>query len=380
MTGRVIFEELKCRESGYKIGLATLDNTPSLNALTFNMLTQLNDMLIKWQDEDLIVSVFLDGAGDKAFCAGGDVRTMHNVMRDESKASAQDFCISYFTLEYQCDYLIHTYRKPIIGWGDGIVMGGGVGLFMGVSHKVVTPKSRLAMPEISIGLYPDVGGTWFLNRLDDGIGMFLGLTGALVNASDAVDIHLADYLLLSEHKGTLLEQLQTTSWDSVDDHYALVDELLGSVSLLAQSYKPENHLMPYFSQIQIACAGDDLNTIKQNILAINDKSTETEDKWLSRAKQTFMEGSPITAHICHRQLTQYHSLSLAGCFRLELNLSVRSGLLGEFQEGVRARLIDKSGEPDWMFKAINQVDTELIDTLFTSLWPEGRHPLADLGK
>ena len=134
MTGRVIFEELKCRESGYKIGLATLDNTPSLNALTFNMLTQLNDMLIKWQDDDLIVSVFLDGAGDKAFCAGGDVRTMHNVMRDESKASAQDFCTSYFTLEYQCDYLIHTYRKPIIGWGDGIVMGGGVGLFMGVSQ------------------------------------------------------------------------------------------------------------------------------------------------------------------------------------------------------------------------------------------------------
>ncbi|MEZ8194304.1 enoyl-CoA hydratase/isomerase family protein [Vibrio cortegadensis] len=378
MTGKVSFTEWQCDDEKHSVGIATLENEASLNALTFDMLVQLKDQLDLWKYDPKIVCILLQGAGEKAFCAGGDVRTMHNVMRDESKADAQAFCIQYFTVEYQCDYLIHTYPKPIVVWGEGIVMGGGMGLFMGGSHKVVTPKSRLAMPEINIGLYPDVGGTWFLNRLEPGIGLFLGLTGALVNATDAVDIHLADHLLLPETKDHLLAQLQATSWQEHNDHHSILTTLLNSLAKQAIDHKPENQLMHYFSEVQQACDSTDLETIRRNILAISPDSESTH-KWLDSAKHALKGGSPITAHICFRQMTQHHHLSLADCFRLELGLSAHCGILGEFQEGVRARLIDKSGEPQWLFSSIGDVDTDLIEALFTSLWSKEQHPLAQLG-
>lgn len=373
MTGRVSFEELECDDSDHKIGVAILENTASLNALTFDMLVQLKDKLMTWQDDEHIVSVFLDGAGEKAFCAGGDVRSMYHAMKSETVSTSQAFLTDYFAVEYQCDYLIHTYKKPIIAWGDGIVMGGGIGLYIGASHKVVTPKSRLAMPEISIGLYPDVGGTWFLNQLEPGIGLFLGLTGAPINASDAIALNIADNFLLSEYKSTVLEHLQANSWRGIDDNHAMVSELLDSLSQPSIHHQPASQLVPFFSHIQAACSGSDLNTICQNILAMDGMG-----QWIETAKHTLEVGSPITAHICFRQVTQCQSLSLAECFKLELSLSVRCGALGEFQEGVRARLIDKNGEPNWLFKTVNEVDTTIIDTLFTSLWSEETHPLAQL--
>lgn len=374
MTARVDFAQLPCSDGKHKIGVATLDNPSSLNALTFDMLQQLYQQLSEWHDDDDTVIIWLQGKGEKAFCAGGDVRTMHDVMRDESKPKVQEFCSIFFTLEYQLDYLIHTYSKPIIGWGEGIVMGGGMGLYMGTSHKLVTPTSCLAMPEISIGLYPDVGGTWFLNKLEKGIGLFLGLTGVMVNASDAVSIGLADKMVLSHDKSTLLEQMQVTDWSLVEDSYELVDELLEGFTPQLDDVAPHAELQALTVQIQRACCTGSLNDIYANILAI-----ESESTWLMSAQNNLRLGSPISVHLCYRQLTEYSELSLADCFRLELNTSVRCGLLGEFQEGVRARLIDKDGAPNWMYKSIESVDGKLIDSMFTSLWQDDQHPLSALG-
>ncbi len=374
MTAKVNFAQLPCSDGQHKIGVATLDNPSSLNALTFDMLQQLYEQLSLWHDDDDIVIIWLQGQGEKAFCAGGDVRTMHDVMRDESKPKVQEFCTTFFTLEYQLDYLIHTYSKPIIGWGEGIIMGGGMGLYMGVSHKLVTPASRLAMPEISIGLYPDVGGTWFLNKLEKGIGLFLGVTGVMVNASDAVAIGLADKMVLSHDKSTLLEQMQVTDWSLVEDNYELVDELLDGFAPQLGGIAPDAELQPLKEQIQRACCSGSLNDVYENIQGI-----ESESKWLMSAKKNLRQGSPISAHLCYRQLTEYRDLSLADCFRIELNASVRSGLLGEFQEGVRARLIDKDSSPNWMYQSIESVDGELITSMFTSLWKDDQHPLVALG-
>lgn len=373
--GTVHFSELPCSDSEHKIGVARLDNASSLNALTVNMLQLLKDKLEQWQDDDNIVCVLLEGEGQKAFCAGGDVRTMHDVMRDKSSSETVEYCSHFFVVEYECDYLIHTYYKPIIAWGEGIVMGGGMGLYMGSSHKVVTPSSRLAMPEIGIGLYPDVGGTWFMNRLDQGIGLFLGLTGVIVNASDAIATHLADHMVLPEHKPTLLEQLQIAEWESVEDAYEVVTELLeGFAEEVEGGAKPEPHLLPLFDHIQQACEGDSVIQVVDNILAI-----EAQSKWLDSAKHNLKTGSPITAHICYRQIRDYHDISLADCFRLELSLSVKCALLGEFQEGVRAKLVDKDGNAQWKFATVADVDETLIDELFTSFWSEDKHPLSQLG-
>ncbi|APX08940.1 TPA: enoyl-CoA hydratase/isomerase family protein [Vibrio campbellii] len=374
MTGKVTISEIDCLDGVHRIGIATLDNTASLNALTYDMLAELNDQLIEWQDDPDLVCVILNGAGEKAFCAGGDVRTMYHVMHEKSKEETAEFCSNYFSLEYECDYLIHTYQKPIIGWGEGIVMGGGMGLFMGTSHRVVTPKSRLAMPEINIGLYPDVGGTWFLSQIDPEVGLFLGLTGAMVNSSDAVTIGLAEWLLLEEQYPALLEELKQVAWGSADAK-SLVSALLQLMEDEVIDSKPTTQICPYLDQIKEACKGSDLNQIAQRIQAI-----EGGTQWLEIAQKSFASGSPITAHICFRQVKEYHRLSLADCFRLELTLSVRSALLGEFEEGVRSRLVDKDGNPKWMFNSVSEVDESVIDTLFTSLWSEEEHPLAQLGK
>ncbi len=254
-------------------------------------------------------------------------------------------------------------------------MGGGMGLYMGTSHKVVTPHSRLAMPEISIGLYPDVGGTWFLNRLDPGIGLFLALTGVMVNASDALKIHFADHLLLPEELDVLMDQLQHAHWSSAEDHYEVVTELLENLAEHALKHRPAYQLMPFFDQIQHAMEGESITQVVENLLAL-----QSDSDWLKKAQDNLAQGSPITAHICYRQARDYHELSLADCFRLELGISVQCGLLGEFQEGVRARLVDKDNQPNWLYPTVADVDSSVIDALFTSLWSEEAHPLAQLGK
>ncbi|CAE6939780.1 COG1024 Enoyl-CoA hydratase carnithine racemase [Vibrio sp. B1FLJ16] len=373
MAGTVTITEMDCLDGIHRVGVATLDNTSSLNALTYDMLSQLHEQLVKWKDDPHLVCVVLSGAGEKAFCAGGDVRAIYHVMHKEGKDATADFCTRYFTLEYECDYLIHTYNKPVIAWGEGIVMGGGMGLFMGASHKVVTPTSRLAMPEVNIGLYPDVGGTWFLSQIDPDVGLFLGLTGAIVNSSDAVTIGFADWLLLEEHFPTLLKELQRISWGT-EKATVLVDALLALLEDEIIDSKPVTQICPCLEQIKEACKGFDLELIGQRIMAM-----DNTNQWLENAKNAFATGSPITAHIVFRQIKEFHSLPLADCFRLELTLSVRGALLGEFEEGVRARLIDRDGEPNWMFKSISEVDEDLIDTLFNSLWAKDEHPLSGLG-
>ncbi len=137
MTGTVTISEMECLDGIHRIGVATLDNVASLNALTYDMLAQLHDQLLKWKADEHLVCVVLTGAGDKAFCAGGDVRAMYQVMHNEGKEATADFCTRYFTLEYECDYLIHTYNKPVIAWGEGIVMGGGMGVILAVIVSLV---------------------------------------------------------------------------------------------------------------------------------------------------------------------------------------------------------------------------------------------------
>lgn len=164
MTDVVLFRELES-VSDKKIGIATLNAEASLNALSLEMVRLLKAQLLDWQTRNDIALVLLEGSGEKAFCAGGDVVKLYQATIDAKKAAEKDGNASrlapdvqtFFQEEYELDYLIHTYQKPFMVWGHGIVMGGGLGLFAGASHRIVTEKSRIAMPEITIGLYPDVG-------------------------------------------------------------------------------------------------------------------------------------------------------------------------------------------------------------------------------
>ncbi len=184
MTTPVLFEEIPTAD-GYVIARATLNAAKSINSLTLEIIRQLDAQLRAWADHPQVVCVFLDGAGEKGFCAGGDVRKLYDSARECGASKRNEYAETFFGEEYVLDHRIHTYPKPLIAWGNGVVMGGGVGLLAGASHRVVTETTRFAMPEITIGLFPDVGGSYFLNRMPGRSGLFLGLTGAHCNASDA---------------------------------------------------------------------------------------------------------------------------------------------------------------------------------------------------
>ena len=179
----------------FSLGIITLDNPRALNALDLEMLRAVADKLLEWRDQRSIACIVLHAESEKAFSAGGDVKSLMAALKRDG---AMPVALEYFTTEYFADYLIHIYPKPILCWADGIVMGGGIGIMNGASYRVVTERSILAMPEITIGLYPDVGATYFLNRAPSGIGLFLGLTGARFNGHDAVAIGMADGLIPSQ--------------------------------------------------------------------------------------------------------------------------------------------------------------------------------------
>lgn len=373
MTDVVLFEEIICNNDK-KIGVATLNSPKSLNALSGDMIDLLYPQLQAWHEDKAIAAVMLQGAGEKALCAGGDIVKLYNDMK-EADGDFSPSIESYFTREYQLDYLIHTYSKPFIVWGHGIVMGGGLGLMVGASHRVVTESSRIAMPEISIGLYPDVGGTWFLNRMPENCGLFLGLTGASINASDAKYTGMADFYIPSEQKQNLVDTLKAINWgDTTALNHEKLNDAMREIELLHINTMPPTFVKTSQSLINKVTNAGELSEIVDAII-----SAEVEDKWFNKAQKSLKHGSAISAHLVYQQLIRAEKLTLAQCFRMELSLSVKCGQYGEFQEGVRALLIDKDYQPKWRYSDISNVEPQTIDWFFESKWQDEEHPLAQLG-
>lgn len=367
---KVLFEVIHCH-NGTCIGVASLNKPKALNALDGDMISLLENQLEAWKSDEGMAMVILDSQLDKAFCAGGDVVAMHKAMCENDTQFAPAALQDFFTREYQLDYLIHTYEKPILVWGHGIVMGGGLGLMAGASHRIVTETSRIAMPEISIGLYPDVGGSYFLNKMPTGCGLFLGLTGASINASDALYCQLADYVIPHASKAAFLQKLQATDWsmDPQVNHLLLYACCRESED---KSVLPNANLVIYQSLFSELATYTTVAQVQQHILTMD----RAEDPWFSKAQKTLKAGSNITKHLVFEQLKRGHGLPLADCFRMELVMSCHCGTVGEFQEGVRALLVDKDNRPHWLYSDINDVPADVIKSFFVSPWLAESHPLA----
>jgi enoyl-CoA hydratase/carnithine racemase len=364
----VLFETATAA-NGRLIGLITLNAPKSLNALNFNMIKLLTPQLKAWANDDAIAMVILKGAGDKAFCAGGDVVSLYHAMaQGEPTSLVEDF----FTQEYKLDYLIHTYAKPILVWGNGIVMGGGLGLMAGASHRVVTETSRIAMPEQTIGLYPDVGGSHFLHNMPKSVGLFLGLTSASINCDDACFVSLADHFIDSSLYNTMLNTILATSWATTpSDNHTVLTNLLNQLN--AQSADmPKGNVKANLDTIQQL---GDLSTLQQQVDYL--LNLNTDDKWLQRAQKSLKHGCPLSCALVSEQLKASKDKSLLDCFKMELGMSVRAGEVGEFQEGVRALLIDKDGAPNWQYKTLSDVPQTIIESFFANRFGEN-HPLDDL--
>ena len=363
----VLFTE-HLTQDGKKIIEICLNAEKSLNALTLDMIDLIQPKLDACKTDDSVVAILLDGMGEKAFCAGGDVVSLYKSM---TGGGDPDFPEEFFTGEYLLDYTIHTYPKPIICWGSGIVMGGGMGLMSGCSHRIVTETTHMAMPEVTIGLYPDVGGTWFLHRTPGRTGLFLGLTGNRMNAADALFLNLADRFLKGSQRGEILDRLSQESWEG--DFNAVVNRVLRDLEDDAEDTRQsiESPVRTHFDLIQEITDQDTVEEIIETLLAV-----ESEDKWIQRAQKAISHGSPLAIHMIYKQLQNTLRMSLKEVFESELVLSVQCCRHREFPEGVRALLVDKDGKPNWTFSSINDVDPAFLDELFVSPWET--NPLANM--
>mgnify|MGYP000851781327 FL=1 len=337
-------------QNNFSIGWITLNLPKTLNALTLDMVTAAQAQLREWADRPDIACVVLQGEG-RAFCAGGDVRRMR-----EGILANDDYCERFFEHEYRLDHALHKYPKPVLAWGHGVVMGGGLGLLMGASHRVVTGSTRLAMPEISIGLYPDVGASFFLNQLPQGLGLFLGITGCEWNGADALALGMADYLLDDNSQHTLPDLLAVQNWttNAIGNH-----DVLSHTLKQQPSAKIAPQLMPYADLIANACHG----TLQQVATALS--TLRIDEAWFERALSNLTHGCPVTAHIVAEQLKRAQGLSLEDVFRMEWIVSIQCTRHPDFPEGVRAQLVDKDKQPRWVYSSIAAVPQTYVENHFS---------------
>jgi enoyl-CoA hydratase len=345
-------------------GVLTLNRPEALNALSLAMIRDLTTMLLHWADDDEVKLVIVKGAGRPgkapAFCAGGDIRFFHKAAL-EGDPGLEDF----FTEEYALNHLIHQYPKPYVALMDGVVMGGGMGISQGAALRVVTEHSKLAMPETNIGLFPDVGGGWFLARCPGRVGEYLALTGQVLLAADAIAFGLADELVKSEDLPMLLETL-------IDQPMGNEAQVVGAVK--ARAAAPGSPVLAqHVASIDRHFSGADLHAIVRSLE--NDDSPFAKEALASLRKR-----SPLMMAVTLEQVRRARQMSLAEDLRMERDLvrhcfHLRSGAASETVEGIRALAVDKDHAPRWNPARVEEVTQEMVASFFESPWPAHAHPL-----
>lgn len=353
-----------------QVGCITLNRPTALNALNLEMVRSIATVLLQWRVDPSVKAVAIRGTNRNgnfgAFCAGGDIRFFHQAALAGSPA-LEDF----FTEEYSLNHLIHNYPKPAIAFMDGVVMGGGMGLSQGASHRLVTSGTKMAMPETHIGLFPDVGGGYFLSRCPGRVGEWLALTGETLDGPTAITLGLADTLVDTEalpEAWRKLGQLEVVNSFSLSDWIATFSIATHAVSAVAME-----HIDHYFS----------LNTIAEIVGALEANPSD----WTQATAATLRKRSPLMLHVVLEQVRRARNMGLADDLRMERDLVRhcfntvhlgRSGASSETVEGVRALAVDKDHSPRWSPSRIEEVNPEMVAPFFISPWPPHAHPLASL--
>ncbi len=371
-TTQPILVETITTDSGHSIGTLTLNDPKALNALSVDMCKLISENLSKWQDDDNIVAVLLKGSGEKAFCAGGNIRKLYESML-ENPPMPNPYAEDFFQSEYSLFRQMHFYNKPIIQWASGIVMGGGMGLMAMCSHRVVTETTRFAMPEITIGLYADATGSWLLQRFPAKMGLFLGLTGAQCNASDALIGNMAEFATDSTNYEGMVNALVTADWANSTDLADTASHALAQIHKTEQL--AESNLLAHWQTIQAIVNKGDIYAIDEALQSEELAKQVETDKWLSRAISTYQHGCPVTAGLTYEIFKRACKLSLEQILYMEFNLSLHCANNPDFREGVRALLIDKDRTPKWS-RTLTECDADYINSHFNSPYAEGEHPFA----
>lgn len=355
----MVYETVDCETPGRRIGIARLNRPGQLNALNLSMCQSMLDRFRDWASDESIACVMLAGNGPKGFCAGGDVA---EVIRQVRAGGPRRFVYgdAFFDVEYQLDALIHRYPKPFVTWAHGVDMGGGVGLSVAGSERIVTEGLKLAMPEIHIGLFPDVGGGWFLNRVPGEAGLLMAMTGALVNEADALYARLADHAIAHARQPAFVERLAALDWTGgVTAHRARLRAFCLGFAAEAPLALPDSALRRHHDTIRgIGQQGD-----AQAVLAAL-RAAAAAEPWFAKPLENLANGSPTAARVTFEYMRRCRLLGLEDVLALDLVVAKQCQRHADFPEGVRALLIDKSRDASWSPPSFEAVDDTLVDGFF----------------
>lgn len=339
--------EVKIGREG-RVGRLTLDRPKALHALTRDMCAAMTDALLAWEADPDVDLVIIDHSGERGFCAGGDIRTLAESGGSDG-AAARDF---FFT-EYRLNHLLFTYGKPVVAFMDGITMGGGVGISQPARYRVATERTTFAMPESGIGLFPDVGGGWYLPRLPGRTGWWLAVTGARIKSADCLALGLATHFVESTKLDTLKEAIAADP--------AAVERLLAGVSS-DPGLAPVNAVRADLDRL---FAGDSVEAI---VAALEADGSE----WAKAQLEALRTKSPQTLKIVMRQFAKGAAMSsFADNMALEYRIASHVVQMPDFLEGVRAVIVDKDNAPRWSPPRIEDVTEATLDAIFAPP-PDGR--------
>ncbi len=341
------------------IGTITLNRPKTLNALTLTMITEMRRNFSAWLADDAVRAVVIKGAGNRAFCAGGDVRSIRQTIVDYDGDEAPDLVKTFFYEEYILNHQIHHSPKPYIALIDHVCMGGGVGLSVHGSYRVATERTVVGMPETTIGLFPDVGGGWFLSRLPGETGTWLALTGIPVKAADCLELGIATHMVASERLGDLEADLHRA--DLSGDVHAAVGTVLDRYRTDAGGVRVSS-LRP---EIDSAFAGDDVEAIVERLKA-------SKSGFSKQALDTLVVKSPTSLKVTLEQIRRSgRAVDFGETMTMEYRLSQHFARGHDFPEGVRALLVDKDHKPDWRPARLEDVSDALVAGYFEPVpWGE----------
>jgi len=351
-----------------KIGVITLDRPKALNSLSLDMVRAITDALLHWRNDDSVRAVIIRSSSEKALCAGGDIRFFFEAGRSTPQggsAQLEDF----FTEEYALNHLIHHYPKPYIAFMDGIVMGGGMGIAQGGPAnrlRIVTDRTKMAMPEVNIGLFPDVGGSYFLSRISGETGVYLGVTGEIIGAADAIYAGLADVFVPATQLAALFEMI-------IEDQS---EDIREAVCNFAAPFRTQAD--PAASTLAAERAAIDRHFAYNDIHAIISSLAQDASPFAQKTLSTMDKRSPLMMCVTLSQLRQGAGMNIADCLRMERTMVRRSFENGEVLEGIRSVVIDKDNAPKWTPSTVAEVSAEMVARFFEPAWPTHAHPLRHL--
>ena len=326
------------------LGLITLNRPKALNALTLSMVRKIHPKLKEWENDSSIKYVLIKAQGEKAFCAGGDIRALHDWGKNN-----EDEAIGFYREEYTLNQYIKRYPKPYISLVNGIVMGGGVGLSVHGSHRIAGENYSFAMPETGIGLFPDVGGSFFLSRLKYEAGTYLALTGSRIKAADAIFLQTATNFVKSENFSSIINDLSKGERDPGD---------------IITSYSSSPDEESEFEMISdFSLKNFKGNTIEEIIDNLKNNNSDLATKILS----IIGTKSPTSLKVALRSLQLGRKNSFEDCMKMEFRMVNKVMNDHDFYEGVRALIIDKDNKPSWSPKSIEDVEDDFVDEFFHSL-------------